>query len=281
MDTPMEPEMEIDTMDMEEILPKAYVEEIGRFPSVINECSGMINIDGRFISMNDGSTHTLLQEINRNTAEVISTINVANTSNIDWEALQYDNGNIYIADVGNNEGDRENLRLYTIPYQVGPEIVCMDTINFIWPDQTEFITSGSHPYDCESMLVENNIVTFFSKNRNDLKTNVYRLDITTETIIKGESVSIGGLATDAVIDPSGDVLLLSYLPIGGSTFLNKVSILSRTDGVYQLKENVAIPKMTQIEAIVHIEDHKYLLGAESESSEGGYLYSLDLSEFYE
>lgn len=278
VDTSMNPDMEIDTMDNQ---PVAYIEEIGRFPSVINECSGMINIDDRIISMNDGSTHTLLQEINPNTAEIITTINVAKTSNIDWEALQYHNGNVYIADTGNNEGDRENLSLYTIPYQNGPEIVCIDTINFIWPDQTEFITSNSHPYDCESMLVEGNVATFFSKNRSDLKTNVYRLDLTTEVITKGESISIGGLATDAVKDPSGNVILLSYLTFNGNTFANKINILSIVDGVYDLKESIPISQTSQIEAIVHIEDHKYLLGAESESSEGGYLYSLDLGEFYE
>ena len=278
VDTSMNPDMEMDTMENQ---PVAYVEEIGRFPSVINECSGLINIDSRIISMNDGSTHTLLQEINPSTAEIINTINVAKTSNIDWEAPQYDNENIYIADTGNNEGDRENLSLYTIPYQVGPEIICIDTINFIWPDQTFFIPSNSHPYDCESMLVEGNLATFFSKNRSDLKTNVYRLDLTTETITKGESISIGGLATDAVIDPSGNVILLSYLTFNGNTFANKINILEISDGVYKLKESIAISENTQIEAIVHIEDHKYLLGAESESNEGGYLYSLDLGEFYE
>ncbi|MDG1101629.1 MAG: hypothetical protein P8N29_10520 [Saprospiraceae bacterium] len=278
MDHSMDPDMEIDSMENQ---PIAYIEEIGRFPSVINECSGMININNRIISMNDGSTHTLLQEINPNTAELITTINVAKTSNIDWEALQYNNENIYIADTGNNEGDRENLSLYTIPYQAGTEIVCIDTINFIWPDQTEFMSSNSHPYDCESMLVEGNVATFFSKNRSDLKTNVYRLDLTTEVVTKGESISIGGLATDAVIDPSGNVILLSYLTFNGNTFANKINILSIVDGVYVLKESIPISETTQIEAIVHLEDHKYLLGAESESSEGGYLYSLDLAEFYE
>lgn len=278
LDTSMDPGIEIDSMDNQ---PLAYIEEIGRFPSVINECSGMINIDDRIISMNDGSTHTLLQEINPNTAEIITTINVAKTSNIDWEALQYYNGHVYIADTGNNEGDRENLNLYTISYQNGPEIVCIDTINFIWPDQTEFMTSNSHPYDCESMLIEGNIATFFSKNRSDLKTNVYRLDLTSEVITKGESISIGGLATDAVKDPSGNVILLSYLTFNGNTFANKINILEISDGVYKLKESIPISENTQIEAIVHIEDHKYLLGAESESNEGGYLYSLDLGEYYE
>lgn len=279
-DTTQNPGEPIDTMQVDTILPQAYIEEIGRFPNVINECSGMININGKVLAMNDGSTHTSLQEINPNTAEILSIINVAKTSNIDWEAIQYDDENIYIADIGNNEGDRQNLSLYTIPYQDENEIICTDTINFIWPDQTDFSSSNAHPYDCESMIVQGNIATFFSKNRNDLKTNVYRLDLTTEVITKGEHVSIGGLATDAVPDPSGDVLLLSYLTFNGNTFANKINILGTTNGVYTLKESIAIPQNTQIEAIVHIEGHKYLLGAESESNEGGYLYSLDLSEFY-
>lgn len=279
IETTLEPEMEIDSMNIEG--PMAYIEEIGKFPSVINECSGLIKIGDKIISMNDGSTHTLLQEIDPLTAALISTITVDNTSNIDWEALQYEDGNIYIADIGNNEGDRENLSLYTIPYQEGIEISCMDTINFIWPDQTDFNTTNFHSYDCESMLIEDQKAIFFSKNRNDFKTNVYRLDLNTESIIKGESISIGGLATDAAKDPSGDVILLSYFSLNGNTFANKINILEKSNGLYSLKKSIPISETTQIEAIVHIQDHKYLLGAESESNEGGYLYSLDISEYYE
>lgn len=280
-DTSMNPSMEIDSMDMENLDPMAIVEIIGQFPSEIDECSGMIKVDNKILSMNDGSSHTLLQEINPNTAAIITSIKVTQISNMDWEAIHYNEGNIYIADTGNNNGDRENLSIYTIPYHDELEIACVDTINFIWPDQTEFVSSNAHPYDCESMLVEGNIATFFSKNRNDLKTNIYRLDLDTETISKCESLSIGGLATDATIDPSGDVILLSYLTFNGNTFINKINILSLINGVYTIKEQISISENTQIEAIVHIEDHKYLLGAESENNEGGYLYSLDLEEFYD
>ena len=270
-----------DSMEVEvDTTPSPTIVEIARFPNEINECSGMIKTEDRIISMNDGSSHTLLQEINPTTAEIVSVIHVNDIANVDWEAIQYENGKIYIADTGNNEGDRESLNLYTIPYQTGSEFICMDTINFIWPDQTDFTTSNFHPFDCESLLIEGNTAIFFSKNRSDLKTNVYRLDLTTENIIKGESINVGGLTTDIAKDPSGDLILLSYLTFNGSSFINKISILEKLDGAYHLKRNIAIPQTTQIEAIVHLEDHKYLLGAESETDEGGYLYSLDLSAFY-
>jgi len=275
-------EMEQDSMDMEEeILPKAYVTEIAQFPDVINECSGLIKINDRIISMNDGSTHTLLQEINPETAEVVSTINVSAINNIDWEALQYANGKIYIADTGNNEGDRETLSLYTVPYEEGTEFTCTDTINFIWPDQTTFESATFHPFDCESLLIKDNEAIFFSKNRSDLKSNVYRLNLQTNEIIKGESISIGGLSTDAAFDPSGDVILLSYITLNGSTFSNKINILQSVNSAYEVKHSIPITQTTQIEAIVHLGDHKYLLGAESESSSGGFLYSLDLNDLHQ
>lgn len=277
-DTAMEPDtMVIDTV----LIPMVDISEIGQFPDVINECSGLIKIGDKIISMNDGSSHTLLQEINPTTAEVLNTINVNNIKNIDWEALQYDGENIYIADIGNNEGDRENLSLYTVPYQQGSELTCIDTINFIWPDQTNFTTTNFHPFDCESLLIENNTAIFFSKNRSDLKSNVYRLDLDTEVITKGETINIGGLSTDVAKDPSGDLVLLSYITINGTLFFNKLNILELVNQEYVLREQITIPQTTQIEAIVHVEDHKYLLGAESESSEGGYLYSLDLGEYFD
>lgn len=284
--TPLVEEPEVttpqDSMEMEvDTIPSPIVAEIAQFPNEINECSGMIKIGDKIISMNDGSSHTLLQEIDPSTAEINSVINVNLISNIDWEALQYADGKIYIADTGNNEGDRENLSLYTIPYQEGTELTCIDTINFIWPDQTDFTASNFHPFDCESLLIEDEEAIFFSKNRSDLKTNVYRLDLTTEIISKGETINIGGLSTDVAKDPSGDLILLSYITLNGSSFINKLSILEKIGNTYQLKENISISPNTQIEAIVHIEDHKYLLGAESESSEGGTLYSLDLSAYYQ
>lgn len=266
--------VEIDTT------PSPIIVELGRFPNEINECSGMINVQDRIISMNDGSNHTLLQEINRENGEIVSVINVNNIANEDWEAIQYHNETIFIADTGNNEGDRENLSLYKVPYQNGNELSCTDTINFIWPDQTDFTSSNFHPFDCESLIIEGDNAIFFTKNRNNLRTNIYRLDMISETITKGETINIGGLSTDVTKDPSGDLILLSYLTFGGSEFANKIHILEKKDGVYQLKRNIAIPQKTQIEAIVHLEDHKYLLGAESETSEGGFLYALDLSEFY-
>lgn len=275
-------EMEIDSTgnDPQEE-PMAHIMEIAQFPNIINECSGLIKIENRIISMNDGSNHTLIQEIDPATAEIIATINISNIDNIDWEAIKFSNNNIYIADSGNNEGDRENLSLYTIPYQNSNELLCIDTINFIWPDQTSFSPSNAHPFDCESLLMMGDTAIFFTKNRNDLKSNVYRLNISTEEIIKGETINITGLSTDAEYDPSGDVILLSYLTLNGSDFANKINIIESVDGIFQLKESIAIPQTTQIEAIVHLEDHKYLLGAESESSEGGFLYSLDLSEYYQ
>ena len=276
MEVPMDStEVDVDT------IPTIRVEKIAQFPNEINECSGMIKIGDKILSMNDGSNHTLLQEINPLTAEIISVINITQVANEDWEALQYQNDIIYIADTGNNEGDRENLRLYLVPYQTGNELMCIDTIDFIWPDQTNFTASNFHPFDCESLLIEDNEAIFFSKNRSDLKTNIYRLDLTTETIVKGETIDIGGLSTDVAKDPSGDLILLSYLTLDGSNFINKLSILEKINNVYQLKENISIAPTTQIEAIVHLEDHKYLLGAESESSEGGTLYALDLSDYYQ
>ena len=91
-----------------------------------------------------------------------------------------------------------------------------------------------------------------------------------------------GICTDTRnIQKESLFIALKGRNFNGNTFANKISILEVSDGVYKLKESIPISENTQIEAIVHIEDHKYLLGAESETNEGGYLYSLDLGEFYE
>lgn len=271
---------QVAVVDTTSLTPKPKLIEVGLFPTEINECSALVNIDGRIIAMNDGSVHTQLQAIDTADASIIETINISQIENIDWEAMQYHNGNLYIADVGNNEGDRMRLQIYTVPYNISDTLTCIDTIDFIWPDQTDFSTKLFHDYDCEAMLIDDDQITFFSKNRNDYKSNIYRYNIPTKEIIKGENIDIQGLVTDATRHPDGDIILLSYR-FSPEGFDAQVNIIEKINGVYSVKENIDLNLKAQIEGIVHLHDHQYLIASESESEIiGGKLFILDLMEYY-
>lgn len=260
--------------------PMAIIDTIASFPNEIHECSGLIMIDGRLISMNDGPQHTTLHEVDDTDATINRDIHIAQIQNVDWECIQYDSGNIYIGDTGNNFGTRMSLEIYTIPYDGSDTLSCVDTLSFIWPDQDDFTSSNSHPYDCEAMIVEDQQVILFTKNRNNLQSNVYRLDLTDGNITRGETIELFGLITDAVRDPSGEVLLLSYFPFGGS-FSTHLHRISEVNGAYTLIETINLSLTSQIEAIVHTHDHFYLIGSEAQGSLQGNLYAIDLHEYYE
>ena len=45
---------------------------------------------------------------------ILRTISIANASNIDWEDLAENDTHLFIADIGNNNGNRQDLKIYTI-----------------------------------------------------------------------------------------------------------------------------------------------------------------------
>ena len=68
-------------------------------------------------------------------------VTIPSAKNNDWEALTGDaDGNMVVADVGNNISNRRQLSLYMFkePTPQHPEVTDVKTLSFIWPDQKEF-----------------------------------------------------------------------------------------------------------------------------------------------
>ncbi len=107
-------------------------------------------------------------------------VHINGAINVDWEDLTMDDeGNLIIADVGNNRNDRRDLLLYYIPEPspIAGKTSVMKKVFIRYPEQKTYPAPQSDfNYDCEAVFFANDKVHLLTKNRSDSKTNLYRLD---------------------------------------------------------------------------------------------------------
>lgn len=151
-----------------------------RLPAVAAESSG-IELTGpnEIWTLNDSGG---LPELYRcdTLGNLVQTVAVNGAENADWEDLARDDaGNFYIADVGNNNNDRQNLRIYKVPNPKTAINGAVDAqiITLRYDDQTEFPPPADElNFDCEALAWHAGYLYLFSKNRTlPVKTSLYRV----------------------------------------------------------------------------------------------------------
>jgi hypothetical protein len=172
-------------------------------PVETKETSGLLFFDSKIITHNDSGNQPNLYEIDSLTGNLLRVVHVNNATNIDWEDITEDENHIYIADIGNNNGNRTDLKIYKILKSdfKNSTSISADIISFSYEDQTNFDSkpNGSN-FDAESIVVYNNSILIFTKNWNDLKTNVYKTPLITGNYLatKVSSANVDGLITGGV-----------------------------------------------------------------------------------
>jgi len=154
-------------------------------PKGIPETSGLY-FDGTTVwTINDGGnpaeifglTNIYDSTVAQNDDNIIKTQFPLPLKNNDWEALTGDADFIYIGDVGNNPGNRKNLCVYKIPKSQikNNRVEQVDTIQFFYPEQTNFESRFFHNFDCEAMFVKGDSIYLLTKNWQNKKSEIYRL----------------------------------------------------------------------------------------------------------
>lgn len=197
-------------------------------PSEVKESSGLLLIDGKIITHNDRGDAANLYEIDSLSGNLLRTIRITNATNEDWEDLAEDENHIYIGDFGNNDGNRTNLRIYKILKSnfKNKTAVTAERISFGYEDQTNFSNQkNNHNFDAEALIVQNNDLLIFTKNRQNLKTNVYKIpkEPGGYAAKKISSANIGGLITGATYNKEDDSFFLCGYSTNSIPFLIYVS----------------------------------------------------------
>jgi hypothetical protein len=138
-------------------------------PAQLSENSGMLVGTNNTIWLhNDGGNAAELYQLDT-TGAILRTITINNATNIDWEDMTKDTaGNVYIGDFGNNNNNRQNLKIYKIPPldSILSNTVQAEIISFSYPEQQSFPASNSEKkYDAESLVYHQNQLYIFTKDR--------------------------------------------------------------------------------------------------------------------
>ncbi|QWX83213.1 hypothetical protein H0I23_12220 [Cellulophaga sp. HaHaR_3_176] len=259
---------------------------ITKLPKAVKENSGIAyygNEKAWFIE--DHGNDDILYQIGFN-GNLLREIKVKNGGNNDWEDLAKDSeGNLYIADTGNNNNKRKDLTIYKVP---NPEnnsgnSIDAEKITFNYPEQKEFPPKKDNLiYDAEAIFYKNNSIFIITKDRSKPfkgRALIYKVPAKKgnyEAVLVGEfnPCNTDGICqvTSADISPDGKkIVLLGY---GLLWVFSDFTTDNFTQG--SLK-TIELGATTQLESVSFSDNNTLLISDEERGKTGQNLYSYKLN----
>lgn len=190
-------------------------ELVNKLDEEIEETSGLIFWNGKLWTINDSGNLPILYELDSQ-GIVTRRVWVEDVVNIDWEALSQSDTEIFIGDIGNNNGNRTDLSILKIKKSdvLEKDTVSAEQVFFSYPEQTDFSTAVNHTaYDCEAFFYASDSFYLFTKNWIDTSSTLYvvpNINGSQEALLRS-SFPVGVLITDASYDSEKDcVFLIGY-----------------------------------------------------------------------
>ena len=183
-------------------------------PKEVNETSGLFFHNGRLWTHNDSGGKPILYALDTTNYKIVQRITLSHAKNKDWEDVCTDGEMVFVGDFGNNKGNRKNLRIYTFPLSAipneGDATLAVDSINFVFGDQTDFTKRKVHDFDCEAFFASDDCLYLFSKGWETGTTRLYRLPKTpgkhVAEVVNGFDSQ--GLITGADYDRENRILVI-------------------------------------------------------------------------
>ena len=175
-------------------------------PDILKETSGLAILNDTLWTLNDSGNEATLYAISTK-GELLDKRDTAKT-NIDWEDITIVNGNMLVADMGNNFGTRKNLHLLEIDLSNGGATT-FDSIPFNYPEQDNFDFQQNTHFDAEGIVVVENKIVVFTKNRSTLTSEVYVISPSGGPATKIGSLPVGSLITGADYHQESKTLALT------------------------------------------------------------------------
>ena len=275
---------------------QSTIEEKFELPDEVKETSGLLFFNEKVITHNDSGDGPYLYEIDTINGNISRVITITNATNTDWEDIGQDDTYIYIADIGNNNGNREDLKIYKVlksDYTSSTNVTA-EIITYSYEDQTDFSSQPNNTnFDAEAIAVYQDNLLIFTKNWVDNKTNAYAIpkSIGNHVAQKVSSYDVEGLITGVTYNPYTDAFLFSgynsillpfliYIdqnrPPSLDIFGGSVTKINLVDSLY-------LEMGSQIEGVTFFESNKYYISREYFSNSiAGITITFDqkLYEFY-
>lgn len=248
------------------------VQEKFNLPVILSESSGAIFYNDKLITHNDSGNENKLYELDTISALITRTVTVTNATNVDWEDIAQDDTSIYIGDIGNNSGDRTDLKIYKINKSdyLSSNNVTAEIVNFSYSDQIDFAPKPNNTeWDAEALIsFDANNLILFTKNWVNNTTKAYPIPKNSGTFTVNslsKTLTSGGLITGATYNPSTEkVYSIGYNSIlqpfvwVSENFTNN-DIFSGTN----TQTFLTILGFEQAESITYIDANRYFITSES------------------
>lgn len=261
---------------------------VADFPNSLDEISGILYVqDSTIWAIEDGGNDDEIYKIDFK-GDILKTFKVKNAKNNDWEDITQDqNGNVYIADTGNNDNDRKGLIIYKIP---NPEIekgdkIDAEKIKFHYPEQKEYPPKkADRNYDVEALFHYGDKLYLMTRNRADPFDGLARIYTVPDTKGSYAATLVGTVKicedwntcqiTGIAMSPDAKkIVALSY----GKLFV--FTDFTLDDFSKGTMTTIDIGARTQLESICFVNDSTLLLADEASHGQGGnlYRYQIDLT----
>jgi hypothetical protein len=267
-------EIDFAEIDSAEIISKIEL------PKVINETSGLEFYNNYFVTHNDSGGEPSLYVFNEE-GEIIETIGLNKNpdfkiKNNDWEDITSDNKYFFVADTGNNFGNRDNLNIIRVSKEV--DLIVDGIIEISYSDQESFFPRPKHKFDAEAIIIIEDKIALFSKDRENLYTDLYLVDKNqngSQILTSEVSYDVSTLITGGDYDEDRNLLALVSYNSRGDQYL----ILFENFMLNNLENNtfkkLKIPlDQAQIEAVKIIDEKTFWVTSEDEGIGSPFMYEI-------
>ena len=263
-------------IDSAEIISKIVL------PKIINETSGLEFYNNYFITHNDSGGEPSLYLFNEE-GEIIETIGFDKNpdfkiENNDWEDITSDNKYFFVADTGNNFGNRDDLNIIRV--SKGADFIVDGIIEISYSDQESFFPRPKHKFDAEAIIIIEDKIALFSKDRENLNTDLYLVNknMNGSQILTSEvSYDVDTLITGGDFDEDRNLLALVSYNSNGNQYL----LLFKNFELNNLENNTfkkfKIPlEQAQIEAVKIIDEKTFWVTSEDEGIGSPFMYKIEV-----
>ena len=175
--------------------------------STLEETSSLLYLDGRLLTINDASGDKNIYEIDQTTGGISRSVNLFKANNVDWESLAHDNDHIYVCDTGDDEGERDELKIYRVTKEnyLNYDVIVSEVTKFTYP----FLNGFDHGFNCEASVVIDDRIYLFTKAYNGEPTRVFSVPTEIGNYVAEfvQEIALAPRVTDASVMDNGQILV--------------------------------------------------------------------------
>lgn len=252
---------------------KIKVKTQSLLPKQVYESSGIVaGAQNSIWTHNDSGGKPILYKINSQ-GEIVKHLYIKGVENIDWEDIANDyKGFVYIADIGNNLNQRQNLQILKIPHpdSLKTDTITPEIISFSYENQKSFPPLESElNFDAEALIAYDDSLFIFTKNRTNpysKYTYIYaiankegsHIAILRDSIYLPRTHKLHSWITGATRHPNYDVVVLishkkAWLIQNFRSEVNTKLVKTKVSGIYSQKEAIAF----DLEGNIWLTNEKY------------------------